>query len=440
MVTTSLSGTFGRLGRALAGDRVLRNVGWLGLSDGIGRVSRIATTVILARTLSAADLGIAAIAITSFEIVRAFASSGIGQMVVRAPAEKLAATQAAAHRANWLLCGLLAMVQAIAGSVISLHMGRADLALLVGCLGGVFLLMPLGLMQCYCVMREERMHIIARISAAQLVTDNILTAGLALAGFGAWAVVLPKLLTAPIWVAGMRLAATWQRDPAVTPLPAIDLWRFTGPVLASEALAAARQNLDKVIVGSALGVEALGIYYFAYNAGLGLSQSLTNALSTSVYPALAALAHRPAELMQRFDRILVRNALPLSLLIALQAAAAYMLVPIVFGDRWAATAPLVAILCCSALTKPPSDAASQLLRAAGLASHELAAAVLLSVAYLGSFQALAAYGLDTAVTGVAAISVALQAGIAVWARWLVRRRQRAHTSPPNLSPVATVTP
>lgn len=422
MLISLFSGMVRRLARSVAGDRVLHNIGWLGLSDGIGRISRIATTVIVARMLTAADLGIAAIAITVFEIVRAFASSGIGQMVVRSSPERLAATAAAANRANWLLCGLLAVAQILVGAVLAARLQRPDLLLLVGCLGGVFLLMPLGLMQCYAIMREERLHVIARISAVQLVTDNVLTAGLALAGFGAWAVVLPKLLTAPIWMIGMRRAAEWKRDPAVQPIPAIEVWTFAAPVLASEVLAAARQNLDKVIVGSALGVEMLGIYYFAYNAGLGLSQSLTNALSTSVYPALAALAQQPAELVRRFDRILVRNALPLSLLIGVQALAALVLVPIVFGERWAPVAPMVAVLCCSALTKPASDAAAQLLRAAGYAGHELVTAIVLSVVYLGSFQVLVPHGLGATVFGVAAICVFVQAGITLWARWFVRQR------------------
>jgi O-antigen/teichoic acid export membrane protein len=269
------------------------NMSWLGLGEVVARVTRLATTIVIARRLGPAELGIAAIALTSFEIIRAFAGSGIGQMVARATPEQLAATAATASRANWMLCFALAGIQILAGALLAAFTGRTELVLMVGCLAGVFLLMPLGLMQCYLVIRANRLATIARVSTVQLVADNALTAALAVAGLGAWAIVLPKLLTAPIWVIGMRRAATWSRDPSAIAIPLSEMTRFAAPILGTELLAALRMNLDKLLVTAILGVEILGVYYFAFNAGLGLSLSLTNALSASVYPALSALAGSP---------------------------------------------------------------------------------------------------------------------------------------------------
>ena len=210
-----------RLFRTLSRDQVLRNMSWLGLGEFTARISRIATTVLIARLLTPVDLGVAAIALTAFEIVRSFAASGIGQMVVRASEDRLAATAAAANRANWMVCLALAAAQVAAGVGLAWHSGRAELIPLTGCLAGVFLLMPLGLMQCYVVMRAGKLETIARVSTAQLVADNLLTAGLAIAGLGAWAIVLPKLLTAPIWVIGSsataRLLSGMNTSPNATP-------------------------------------------------------------------------------------------------------------------------------------------------------------------------------------------------------------------------------
>lgn len=143
-----MSSSAARLLRAITGDEVLRGVGWLGLAEMIARISRLATAVIVARLLTPIDLGVAAIAITCFEMARAFAGSGLGHMVVRATAERLVATSAAASRAAWQVCMALALVQGVAGALIAAHTGRLDLLFMVGCLAGVFLLMPLGLMSC----------------------------------------------------------------------------------------------------------------------------------------------------------------------------------------------------------------------------------------------------------------------------------------------------
>jgi O-antigen/teichoic acid export membrane protein len=397
------------------------NMSWLGLGEVVARVTRLATTIVIARRLGPAELGIAAIALTSFEIIRAFAGSGIGQMVARATPEQLAATAATASRANWMLCFALAGIQILAGALLAAFTGRPELVLMVGCLAGVFLLMPLGLMQCYLVIRANRLATIARVSTVQLVADNALTAALAVAGLGAWAIVLPKLLTAPIWVIGMRRAATWSRDPSAIAIPFSEMTRFAAPILGTELLAALRMNLDKLLVTAILGVEILGVYYFAFNAGLGLSLSLTNALSASVYPALSALAGSPSEMLARFDRILWRNALPVSLVIAAQAAAALVYVPVVFGGHWADAAPLVALLCVSAITRPVWDAAAQLLRAAGLPGFEFAGALIYSVVYLAAFAAFLPFGLATGITALAFAALLLNVALAAWARSLVLR-------------------
>lgn len=74
----------------LAGNRLLRNFGFMGLGEGVNRVTRVVTTVILAWYLDAVEFGIAATAITCFEIVRVLANNGLSQLVVKAPEEELA--------------------------------------------------------------------------------------------------------------------------------------------------------------------------------------------------------------------------------------------------------------------------------------------------------------------------------------------------------------
>jgi hypothetical protein len=45
---------------------------------------------------------------------------------------------------------------------------------------------------------------IAFTGALQVIADNGLTAILALCGLGMWAIILPKLIVAPIWTIGIR--------------------------------------------------------------------------------------------------------------------------------------------------------------------------------------------------------------------------------------------
>jgi O-antigen/teichoic acid export membrane protein len=346
-------------------DGLWRSIAYYGMSEFAQRATRIATTVMIARTLAPLDLGIAAIAITVFEIVRIAANAGIGPAVVRASDDDLAETCRTAHRLGWAICiGLTVLQVAIAGAVYA-WTGRADAAAMIVALAGVYLVMPAGLLPSYLLQREARHGTIAAVATTQAVADNILTIVLALAGAGAWAIVLPKVLTSPIWLIGMRRARPWMPTKGATPVAALDLLRFAAPILAADLLSTARMQFDRVVVGACLGVEALGIYYFISNAGAGLSHALTTALSNSLYPHFAAVGADARALLGRLDDSLRRKAVPIAGVVLLQAACAPLYVPLLFGARWADVAWMVGALCVAAACKVFADACAQALRAAG---------------------------------------------------------------------------
>ena len=70
--------------------------------------------------------------------------------------------------------------------------------------------------------------------------------------------------------------------------------------LGIEVMTTLQANIDNLIVGSILGVEALGLYYFAFNAGLGVSLGLVNSFGTAVFPHLCEVRGNPAMLANRF--------------------------------------------------------------------------------------------------------------------------------------------
>ena len=410
--------------QALLGQRLLRNVGWYGLAELISRLSRLVTTVVLARVLSSPELGAAAAALTCFELIRTLANTGIGQAVIRAPAERLAATCNTAYRAVWCVCLGVALLQILVGGAFVASGQGAETGLMLACLSLVYPMMAPGLIPVYLILRANRLRVTAGITLAQVVADNALTAVLALSGAGAWAIVLPKLLVVPIWLVGVRRCQAWRPDPTAGRVPAGEILRFALPVLGSEMLTAARLNLDNLLVLGVLGLPALGIYYFVFNAGVGFSLSLTSALNTVIYPHLAA-GGQTRGITHRFDRALLTVVLPAALLIALQAAASLAYVPIVFGAQWRDTAPLVALLCLSAVTKPLADAAAQLLRAANRPGAELIGSLLLTTIYLGVFAIQLRDGLLSGIIAITVAATLLQLSFATGARLTVARMRLA---------------
>ena len=401
---------------AASRDRVWAYIAYYGMSEFAQRVTRLVTTVLIARVLTPVELGLAAVAITCFELLRVAANSGVGQAVIRASDARLAGTCITAHRLMWIVCAGLALVQTTVGALVAQWTGHDELFGMLALLSGVYLMMPAALIQTYLLQRNNAHAAIAKIATAQAVADNALTIVLALAGCGAWAIVIPKLATCPIWLFGMRLKMPWVADRNAAVVPMGELLRFSMPVLAAETLTTVRLQCDKVLVGAILGVEALGVYYFVFNAGIGLSLSLTGALSNALYPHFAEAASRPRELLQRLDRSLLRKAAPIAGIVLLQAALAPLYVPLLFGAKWSASKWLVAILCASASTKLFADVVAQALRAAGAVRREVEGTLVITALSLTALAAGATQGLAEAVTLLALVSGATQLGFATLAR------------------------
>ena len=372
----------------------------------------------MARQLTSVDLGIAATAITCFEFLRVAANAGIGQAVIRAPRSELAGICTTAYRLMWLICLGLAVLQCAIGAVIAASTGRPELFTMIAALACVYLMMPPALVQTYLVQREDGHATIAKIATFQAVADNALTIGLALAGCGAWSIILPKVLTCPIWMLGMRRAKTWIADPAATPAPSSAVLKFALPILGTELLTASRLQLDKILVGAMLGIEALGVYYFVFNAGIGLSLSLTSALSNALYPHFAAVAAAPRQLLARLDRSLIYKALPIASVILLQAALAQIYVPLLFGTKWSASGWMVAVLCASAAAKLFADVGAQALRAANATRFELMGMTAVTIVSLSALAISLRQDLPTAV-----VTLALVSGVAQFA-FTIAARQR----------------
>ena len=372
--------------------KLTRNVGWLTGAELVSRLGRILAAVVLARQLDATAFGVAAIAITVFEIVRVFTENGIGASVVRAGRDEFDKIANTAHRLMWFVCIGLALIQLLIAAIIEALLPGRGVGAMVAVLGVVFLAMPLGLLHAYCLQRDERMKQLAALASAQAVADHVLTAILALSGFGAWAIVLPKVFTVPIWILGVRYKKPWRRHKAAGFAPVCTLLRFSLPVLGAELLTAFRDQLDKVIVSLTLGIDALGIYYFAFNAGLGVSTALNRAFSSAVYPNLCAAADK----LEAYRKAAFSLGLPLSLAYCVQAAAAMIYVPIVFGSDWTGAAPLVALLCLGGPARLLVDGARMHARAEGNSGQEFVLAMGLSASVLVPFAAAAPFGLMAA--------------------------------------------
>jgi len=365
-----------KIQRKLSGDSFLRGAGWLGLSQVASRALRLLTTLIVARVLAPEHFGLAAIALASNEIAHIIARFGTSACIVQCSKDVLERYCHKAYYINWAIGIGLFLIQCAAAFPIAMWYGRPDLIFPICVLGLTYVLMPLGELHCALNQRNGDMDALAHADVLQAFGDTILTIILAVSGFGFWALILPKVLVVPLWIIPQRrkvsFKAKWPSD-----------WSNVGHiisygkrVLGVELLTVFRLNIDVLIVGSVLGVQALGIYFFALNAGLGITRSLLGALTSALFPNLCqGLDDQNGykELNRRFARglkIILAIIIPW---VFIQSFSASWYVPIIFGEKWVGfgALPILITFCAVGIPLAFNEAGSQYLRARGLPELDL---------------------------------------------------------------------
>ncbi len=368
-----------------------------GASEVASKASRLIVVIAVARTLDLTQIGIAATAMAAGDILKSLTGNGVGQRIIAASDAALDAVCATAHRIFWGWCiGLFALQSAIAVGFY-LTGGSVTLSWLIFLLGAEYLFMPAGLVQVALAMRHGKLNRTASIAGAQVVGANFMSVVLVLVWPSALALVLPRLLSAPIWLIAVRRLHPWTRNVDAGFAPLRPFVTYGWAVLGVELVKALRMQADKLIVGLLMGSQALGLYFMAFNAGLSLSHSFTVAFATVLFPHLTQTADRAQALR---GSIMLGVGL-IGPVVVLQALAAPYYVPILFGDGWADIAHIVSILCLVAIPTTLWTAAAAWLRANDRPQVELMVTVALAAGVVANTVLLAPYGLTIVATGYA---------------------------------------
>jgi len=204
----------------------------------------------------------------------------------------------------------------------------------------------------------------------------------------------------------MRHLHPWTRDLSWGFAPLRPFLTFGWAVLGVELVKAMRLQADKLIVGTLMGTEALGLYFMAFNAGLSLANSFSVAFSTVLFPHLCASTDKTLALRQS---ILLAMGL-ITPAVVTQAILAPYYVPILFGDGWSGLDQIVSILCLVAIPTTLWSATASWLRATGRAQRELWVTAAMTAALMLNTALLAPYGLTIVTTGYAIVATIVMVG------------------------------
>ncbi|TWH39055.1 lipopolysaccharide biosynthesis protein [Dulcicalothrix desertica] len=393
----------------------IRNIGWMGGTELANRIFRLGTTVVLARIFNSYDYGLVAVVLTTNEIANVFTlRAGIGSKLIQATDEELDILCDTSYWMNWILSIALMIIQCCVAFPIAWFYGDNRVILPICVISISYLILPIYSIQGALILRDNRFSVSALCNLLQSFFGNFLTIVFAFLGFGMWAIIIPIILTSPIWAIVTLKNHKWRPQKSFTLYRWKEIASFSFNVLGVEVLTKLRANLDYLIIGRFLGIDILGMYYFAFNAGIGISLNVINSLVWSLYPHLCEVRANILELRKRYFNSLKTMAYIIIPLVLLQSFLAPFYVPIIFGQKWLNAIPILVVVCLSAIPRPFGEAAGHLLKAIGKPRVDLYFNLLFTVVFVLGLLIAVNWGIFWVAVSVLVTHIVFMSGFAVW--------------------------
>lgn len=339
----------------------LKNAGWMILSEGMARASRLITVIAMAALLSSTEFGIAVLAMACHEIFRVLMRTGAGQRVIQSTDAELVDLAPSAISVQWILLIFISLIQWLSADLIGKFYSSELLAELLKLMAISYLFYPLVSMRVFLLQRTNQIKYFSMASAIAVLSENLSCALLLVLGVGIYAVAWAKIIAAVVWIIAFSRADVARYSIGFNPEKVIELFRFSRNLLGTEAMKTLRSQIDLIIAGKLLSPELFGIYSFAKNAGVGFGQSLISAYTSVLYPHICQLI-RDNQSQQQHKSVFKITA-SVSVLFIAQSLCAPLYINFLFEEKWHECGYLVSLLCLVAVPSIFIDTECCILRA-----------------------------------------------------------------------------
>ena len=410
-------------------NQFVRNVGWLGGGELFARVIRLGLVVFIARILTPHDYGLAAIILTVKEFAYVLTlRGGIVGKLIQTDEKDIKQLSETAYWFSWIFCSGLFILQCLLSFPIAWFYKEPRLILPICSIALNFLAMPTYIVRMALIERENRLKIIAIANTLQMILYSLFALLFAVMGLGLWALILPHIFVrTTIFFTISRRCHSWTPSGQFTMKRWREIFDFAKYFLGTELLNKFSSNVDYLLVGAFLSVTDLGLYYFAYNSGIGISLNIINKLMGAQFPYICAAKEKFQEFKQRYFKCLKIIALVVIPFVILQASLAPFYVPIVFGSQWVSAIPILIMICLSAIPRAFSYSASNLLIAIGRSDLNFKWTLIFTTLFSLTLLAIAKQGLIPVAATVLIFHVILLSGFCLWAiRFAFSDQQKYH--------------
>jgi O-antigen/teichoic acid export membrane protein len=310
-------------------ETTIRGLRWLAVTRSVGETLAFVAAVLLARLITPAEFGHAAVALIFLPLAGILTFEGFASALVQR--ETIDDDDRRAAMLMSLVGGALltGLVFALCAPVWRPLFG-ARTAELIGEISPILLIAGLGAVSRATLLRDLDFRSTSLIDTTSVVGGYATAVGLALAGLGAEAIVIGALAQTTV---NSLLLMSVSRPP-------MPRWsrssqrRIAGfglPAALAGLVEVLFRNVDYAILAAQLSAATTGIYYRAFNLGVVYQDKLSGVMVQIAYPVYSRTSDK-AELRSMHERAARVHAAIIFPLLTLLIVLAPVLVPFLFGS------------------------------------------------------------------------------------------------------------
>jgi O-antigen/teichoic acid export membrane protein len=331
-------------GRGELGSLVRTGVRWKIASGVLVQVTRMITAVVIARLVTPAEFGLAALVLMFSGFASIATDLSLGSALVQRPS----ITEADRSTVFWTSAtvgGLLTLACIGASYPVASFYGEPEVQPLLAVFSATFLLNGLATTQATLLVRDMQFRSLELRFIVATMASAVVGITAAAFGAGAWAIILQSLAYSAVSVVLLWIASSWRPTRTFSLASLRDLGGFGIKVLGAQIAWFANTATDTILIGRFLGPASVGAYSIAFNLMLFPLTRIVAPLRNVAFPAFSRVQNDRSALARGWFRATsITTAVVAPAMLGMMVVAP-VFVPVILGDRWLDAVGVIQALC-----------------------------------------------------------------------------------------------
>ena len=323
--------------------------GWLAIGALVDYAMQFAIFTILARLVSVTELGIVAFALVLTDLGRIFVNGGRAEAMVQQPEwdNRLASV---CHNRTLANASFLAAVLAIGGGWLVERYYQEGSGLPTAALALILIIEAMRTIHGSKMRREFRFRQLASRTIVGTLISSVIAVYMAFNGAGVWALVVQRLVAQVVITVLTVRSSHWKPEWAWKSPKLAEIAGYTRKITASRAIDVALLRMPDLLVGIIAGPIAVALFRVGARALEVISRTVVQPIQDASMSAFARIKDQDS-LGSAVQRALGGSSMLLFPAIAGAGAVGSDLTILLFGEKYAASGPIMTILASGALAQ-----------------------------------------------------------------------------------------